>query len=1049
MAVNLNLPSRQAGTTEQQLNGLYSYLYQLVEALNVSLNKDESGKQTLQKAGGGVVGGSSSPLPGSTEEEYQNLKALIVKTAGEVTSNVRKIVSEMTQEYRAQSEFGTYEEYLSNKISQGADGFLFEWDGTESVISDVGNIGQYFAETDAYIKFGIVKHNDDGTFEAGMVVGRNFQKVTVDGREYLRSEDVYALLTAEEISFWQSGVCLSRLSLTGLQASMAQLDKLIASVIESEGGDATLALDGGLLSAIAKQIDLTANDSIRAVVGALPTLKIHDGQLAQDESLADQGIRVYSEYSFEQAEGTPSPTNILPITGRSSAKLIRCGKNLFPSSYATYTANGMTAVETNNGVLMSGTPTAAYVSAVNYNIELAPGIYTVSGGTGPSEAAYAQVNIHRADGTREYVYNRSFEVYGDELSLKCVVQAGTTPTAMTKYLVRPQLEIGTTATDYEPYQGDTYEVDFGGTVYGGRLDWTTGVLTVDKGYRVFDGTENWSGAGTSFTNCLAFNLQIPDCAYNNNGWVDKVSSHAKTLTSSEYQNKTNDINGVGGYGQTVTFKLSRTLFGNATGTNAEHLEDFKAWLAAQYAAGTPVQIAYKLAEPYEIQLTPQQVWAFEGLNTVYADGDDGRIEFGHDSLARHLQSQIDLIPGQIKLAVVAGVDTGSGVTITKDEVNINSPKTTISIPAADSADGEEIVSVDDEGLRTTVLTADEIHSDSVVNTAPAKTYTPANAGELQVLLDELSNCHLTGQVNINAANIQGGVFKVTGLTGAPLQIYNGTLNSFTATECGSLIILYNVTFNTGETALTVRRVANVYLNAVSFSAAQGISCEASRIVMYNCTGTCTQLIALANLSLLQVTGSSIPYGTLSAGGCEVYSPFEFTAAPSAPSTTTVTTATLSANNTRTWGGSWLSTSTYGTGMYQGRYGSGELRRGCMWFDTSAISGKEIISATLTLKRVSGIGGGGAVTVGIYGTTATGASGTPAIGTKYAELSLANGATGSVDITEAVKALAAGSIKGLMIYDSRTGTFSGKEYTYGYCKVYGTGSGVPTISVTYK
>jgi hypothetical protein len=122
----------------------------------------------------------------------------------------------------------------------------------------------------------------------------------------------------------------------------------------------------------------------------------------------------------------------------------------------------------------------------------------------------------------------------------------------------------------------------------------------------------------------------------------------------------------------------------------------------------------------------------------------------------------------------------------------------------------------------------------------------------------------------------------------------------------------------------------------------------------------------------------------------------------------------------------------------------------MWFDTAAISGKEIISATLTLRRVSGIGGGGSVKVRIFGTATASASGTPARGKEYTSMSLANGASGSVDITEAVKALASGSIKGLMIYDDNRNKFNGKTYTYGYCKIYGDGSGnEPTINVTYK
>lgn len=41
-----------------------------------------------------------------------------------------------------------------------------------------------------------------------------------------------------------------------------------------------------------------------------------------------------------------------------------------------------------------------------------------------------------------------------------------------------QIEVGDTMTDYEPYSGDTYEVNLGRTVYGGSFDWTTGELAI-------------------------------------------------------------------------------------------------------------------------------------------------------------------------------------------------------------------------------------------------------------------------------------------------------------------------------------------------------------------------------------------------------------------------------------------------------------------------------------------------------------------------------------------------------------------------------------------
>lgn len=53
---------------------------------------------------------------------------------------------------------------------------------------------------------------------------------------------------------------------------------------------------------------------------------------------------------------------------------------------------------------------------------------------------------------------------------------------------------------------------------------------------------------------------------------------------------------------------------------SETLEDWKSYLAAQYAAGTPVTIAYKLATPTAFHATGgQSLPALPGTNTVYTD----------------------------------------------------------------------------------------------------------------------------------------------------------------------------------------------------------------------------------------------------------------------------------------------------------------------------------------------------------------------------------------------------------------------------------------------
>lgn len=60
------------------------------------------------------------------------------------------------------------------------------------------------------------------------------------------------------------------------------------------------------------------------------------------------------------------------------------------------------------------------------------------------------------------------------------------------------------------------------------------------------------------------------------------------------------------------------LFANA--------DDLNAYLAAQYAAGTPVQIAYKLATPTPFTATgAQPLPALAGVNTVLTDADSATV----------------------------------------------------------------------------------------------------------------------------------------------------------------------------------------------------------------------------------------------------------------------------------------------------------------------------------------------------------------------------------------------------------------------------------------
>ena len=57
------------------------------------------------------------------------------------------------------------------------------------------------------------------------------------------------------------------------------------------------------------------------------------------------------------------------------------------------------------------------------------------------------------------------------------------------------------------------------------------------------------------------------------------------------------------------------------------VDEYKAYLAAQYAAGTPVQVCYKLATPTTIQLPPATVTALKGVNTLHTDADSVSVAY--------------------------------------------------------------------------------------------------------------------------------------------------------------------------------------------------------------------------------------------------------------------------------------------------------------------------------------------------------------------------------------------------------------------------------------
>lgn len=175
---------------------------------------------------------------------------------------------------------------------------------------------------------------------------------------------------------------------------------------------------------------------------------------------------------------------------------------------------------------------------------------------------------------------------------------------------------------YKPYIGQTNTLTLPETVYGGEVDavrgessrtWRTITLTGEENSHIFSK--------------LFYIDYLKDSSFVVEKPVDlttgKSSHYPYTTYSNGYIGITKDGYSVV-YGAESKYPISD-----------EGMQEWKAYLAAQYAAGTPVQVCYKLAEPVPFTATgAQPMPALAGANTVLTDADSATVTGRADPIKR-------------------------------------------------------------------------------------------------------------------------------------------------------------------------------------------------------------------------------------------------------------------------------------------------------------------------------------------------------------------------------------------------------------------------------
>ena len=159
-----------------------------------------------------------------------------------------------------------------------------------------------------------------------------------------------------------------------------------------------------------------------------------------------------------------------------------------------------------------------------------------------------------------------------------------------------------------------YTIDLNGTIYGGTLDVSTGVLTVNRKIITFDGTQavglaNWR----PFSGSSAWLYRIAITADMRQPVDPNINILCDKLKPIPYSELYGGI-----YANNIGIACTGgTVWGIAMRVPVEGLTtatQINAWLTEN-----PVTVCYELATPTTVQLTPQQISLLTGTNVISTD----------------------------------------------------------------------------------------------------------------------------------------------------------------------------------------------------------------------------------------------------------------------------------------------------------------------------------------------------------------------------------------------------------------------------------------------
>lgn len=354
------------------------------------------------------------------------------------------------------------------------------------------------------------------------------------------------------------------------------------------------------------------------------TIKEARGAIASFDDGEDLPLAFMGAYitAIQEGSGDPSPSNIRQIIGWDEVNVTRCGKNLCGEleigTFAESSQIGSTYDEMKvaNGARIRS---KWLIPTFNNNIVIS------------CDFANYQYCFCLYDANKKYLGQT--DGFG---SWRSIAYTPTTPSSYIAIVLKRndgatitsddlenchlQVELGTTATTYEPYNGNTYSLTFTDgtnplTVYGGYVDLVSGVLTVNKlGINVMSQEKRGWQVGSK---SVCYRITLPQTATSctSNQTHGAISNMMTEQLAYYGVSRPNDLD-------SINFAIDTS--GVALAVYDTDLTLTEQQMISKY---TDLFAVYPLATPLTYQLSKQQIKSLVGENNFFANTGDSVVDY--------------------------------------------------------------------------------------------------------------------------------------------------------------------------------------------------------------------------------------------------------------------------------------------------------------------------------------------------------------------------------------------------------------------------------------